>query len=293
MTYSIVARDPTSGALGVAVQSKWFSVGGVVSWAEPGVGAVATQAFAEPAYGPRALELMRGGAVATDALAQLLAADSERERRQVALVDATGRPAVHTGSGCIAEAGSAGGAGFSCQANMMLRPTVWTAMAVAFEATEGDLAERMLAALDAAEAEGGDFRGRQSVAMVVVSGDASEDRWRRKVDLRVEDHPNPLAELRRLVDLGRAFDAADRAESSLAAGDGARALGLLDPAPHDDNIDFMRAWALVICGRESEARAVMAELAARSPGWREAAARYAAAGLLPPEVVAALTPPPD
>ena len=164
MTYSIVARDPESGRLGVAVQSHWFSVGSVVSWAEAGVGAVATQSFAERSYGPLGLELMRRGRSAPDALQTLLHADAEREARQVAFVDANGDVGVHSGDACIREFGHVAGEGFSVQANLMERDTVWGAMADAYRTADGDLADRMLAALTAAQAEGGDIRGTQSAA---------------------------------------------------------------------------------------------------------------------------------
>lgn len=204
-TYSIVARDPQTGDMGVAVQSHWFSVGSVVSWAEAGVGAVATQSFVDPAYGPLGLELMRAGKSAPEALAALLAADDQREVRQVGMVDATGGLATHTGTKCIPAAGSRIGSDFVVQANLMDRETVWPAMARAFESTRGDLADRLLAALDAAETEGGDIRGRQSAALLVVKGQASGAPWADRIfDLRVEDHLEPLQELRRLVLVHRA-----------------------------------------------------------------------------------------
>jgi uncharacterized Ntn-hydrolase superfamily protein len=277
----------------VAVQSKYFSVGGVVPWAEPGVGAVATQSFAEAAYGPDGLALMRDGRTAGEALQQLLDHDERAERRQVAMVDATGAVAVHTGAGCTAAAGDRTGDGYSCQANLMLRPTVWDAMAAAFEAAAGPLPERLLAALDAAEAEGGDLRGRQSAALVVVAADARLPSWKRLVDLRVEDHLDPLGELHRLLRLHRAFADADKAEAAIEQGDLAGALTLLDASADDDNIEFMRASVLAGRGEVEAAQAIMRRLVARTPGWRLAAARYAAAGILPwqPEVVEVLTPP--
>ena len=173
MTYSIVARDRETGQLGVAVQSHYFSVGPIVPWAEAGVGAVATQASGEPGYGPRGLARMRAGEPAPQVLEALLADDPERETRQVAMVDAQGRVGVHTGRRCISEAGALAGEGFSAQANMMARASVWPAMANAFAAAKGELELRLLAALDAAEAEGGDIRGRQSAAILVVSEVAS------------------------------------------------------------------------------------------------------------------------
>src|SRR5512136_1136055 len=205
-TYSIVARDPATGELGVAVQSHWFSVGSGVSWAEAGVGAVATQSFVDPSYGPLGLALMRAGRAAPDALAGLLPADGGRDVRQVAMIDAQGRVAAHTGKKCIAEAGHRVGKDYSVQANLMASDRVWPAMAKAFEEAKGDLADRMLAALDAAQAAGGDIRGQQSAALVVVAGTPSGRPWEDRVfDLRVEDHPRPLEELRRLVGVARAY----------------------------------------------------------------------------------------
>jgi uncharacterized Ntn-hydrolase superfamily protein len=209
-TYSIIARSVPSGELGVAVQSHWFAVGRVVPWAEPGVGAVATQAFAEPAYGPNALELMREGAGAAEALFELLGRDPGAAVRQVAVIDARGSVAVHTGAECIPEAGDLAGDGFSCQANTMARPGVPEAMGRAHLAAEGPLPGRLLAALAAAEEVGGDIRGRQSAALVVVPPEG--ERWRRILELRVEDHPDPVAELGRLHRLHRAYDLAEVAE---------------------------------------------------------------------------------
>jgi uncharacterized Ntn-hydrolase superfamily protein len=216
-TYSIVARDADSGALGVAVQSHWFGVGTIVSWAEPGVGAMATQSLAEPAYGPRTLDLLRDGASAEEALSKLTAEDPAASVRQLGAVDAHGRSAAHTGHDCIRHAGHRTGPGYSCQANMMLEKTVPDAMATAFEASAGaPLDERLLAALEAAEAAGGDIRGRQSAVLLVVPGEGEP--WRRLFDLRVDDHPTPLAELRRLHSLNRAYDLVARAEDLTAEG---------------------------------------------------------------------------
>lgn len=178
-TYSIVARDPATGDLGCAVQSHWFNVGAIVLWAEPGVGAVATQSFAEPAYGPQGLARMRAGIDATAALAELTAADGEREVRQVAFVDASGRVAAHTGTGCIEAAGHEVGEGFSAQANMMASAAVWPAMARAYRDGLGnlDLADRLLAALVAAQEAGGDFRGEQSAAILTVGSERTDRAW--------------------------------------------------------------------------------------------------------------------
>ena len=184
------------------------------------VGAVATQAFVDPSYGPLGLDLMRAGHSAPETLAGLLAADEQREIRQVAMVDAQGRAAAHTGNRTLAEAGHIVGAQFTVEANMMLNATVPEAMVRAFEATTGDLAHRMLAALDAAEAEGGDVRGRQSAALIMVRGKSSGRPWFDKLfDVRVDDHPEPLRELRRLVDVQRAYAAKDVADAAFARGD--------------------------------------------------------------------------
>src|SRR5262245_30018631 len=204
-TYSIVARDAQTGELGVAVQSHWFAVGSIVPWAEAGVGAVATQSFVDASYGKLGLDLLRAGRAAPDALKGLLAADENRDDRQVAMIDATGKVAAHTGAKCIPATGHHVGKDFSVQANLMLRDTVWPAMAKAFESTQGDLASRMLAALEAAQQSGGDIRGKQSAALIVVAGKPSGRPWQDRVfDLRIDDHAEPVAELRRLVNLQRA-----------------------------------------------------------------------------------------
>ncbi len=198
-TYSIVGRDPATGELGVGVQSHWFSVGSIVTWARPGVGAVATQSIAEPSYGPKLLDRLAAGEDAEAGLSAELAGDSLARFRQVAVVDAGGVTATHTGGGCMDHAGHEAGDGFSAQANLMASPQVWPAMAAAFSGADGPLARRLLAGLEAAEAAGGDVRGRQSAALLVVP--AEGEAWRRRVELRVEDSAEPLAELGRLLNL--------------------------------------------------------------------------------------------
>jgi uncharacterized Ntn-hydrolase superfamily protein len=218
-TYSIVARDAETGQLGVGVQSHYFSVGPIVPWAEPGVGAVATQSLVEISYGPRGLALMREGCPATGALRILRGEDEGREVRQVAMIDAKGRVAAHTGSKCIAEAGHIVGEGFSVQANLMLNEGVPEAMAAAYQEAKGDLAERIMVAMEAAENAGGDLRGRQSAAILVVGGERTDRPWAAKVfDLRVEDHPEPLVELRRLMQLQRAYRHVDRGDTYISQG---------------------------------------------------------------------------
>lgn len=216
MTYSIVARDPVTGELGVAVQSHWFSVGPLVPWAMPGVGAVATQANIEVGHGPHGLALLLDGLDAPSVLERLLDADAGRAGRQVAVVDAVGGVAAHTGSSCMPQAGHVTGDGVSCQANIMASPRVWPAMLSAFQSTSGSLVERMLAALDLGELEGGDIRGRQSAALLVVPPEG--EAWETTVSLRVEDHPEPLVELRRLVALRNAYVLAGEADSLVNEG---------------------------------------------------------------------------
>jgi uncharacterized Ntn-hydrolase superfamily protein len=297
MTYSLVARDPETGDIGVAVQSHFFSVGSVVPWAEPGLGAVATQSFAEVSYGPRGLELMRAGRSAAGALGELVDRDEGEATRQVAMIDSAGRVAVHTGHSCIPEAGHRVGTQMSAQANMMRRPTVPDAMVEAYSSMTGDLADRLLAALDAAEAEGGDLRGRQSAALLVVGGKRSDTPWtHRRVDLRVEDHPEPLRELRRLVQLRRAYDAADEAERHAMSGDHAAAAERYErahaAAPDNLEIAFWLGLALAGSGRVEEGREHVRRACAVNDGWAELLRRLPQAGLLTddPELLRALLP---
>src|SRR4051794_25056940 len=219
-TYSIVAHDPATGECGVAVQSHWFSVGGVVTWGRAGVGCVATQSIADPAYGPRLLDALAAGEAPQQALDRLVAADAQGAFRQVAVVDARGRVAVHTGERCIAHAGHQPGEGFSCQANMMATDRVPAAMAASFRGSSGPLLRRLVDALDAAEGAGGDARGRQSAAILVVPAEGEE--WDR-VELRVEDHDEPLDELRRIVGVHEAYALATEGDDLTGQGDHAAA----------------------------------------------------------------------
>jgi uncharacterized Ntn-hydrolase superfamily protein len=288
-TYSIVARDSATGELGVAVQSHWFSVGTVVSWAEAGVGAVATQSFAEPAYGPLGLELMRLGRSAPEALRALVSTDADSAVRQVAMVDARGRVAAHTGARNIAAAGHRTGAGYSVQANLMDRPTVPEAMARAFEGARGDLAERLLQALEAAQREGGDIRGRQSAAIVVVSATATGRPWAdRLVDLRVEDHPEPVAELRRLVTLSRVYRNLNEGDAAVTRGDMAaaaaaygRATSILPDSATNGEAVFWTGISFAAAGRVDEALPWLRRAQAVHPRWADLVRRLPAAGLLP------------
>jgi uncharacterized Ntn-hydrolase superfamily protein len=294
VTYSIVARDPESGGLGVAVQSHWFAAG-LVCWARAGVGAVATQAHVLLDHGPLGLDLLAEGRLAEEALALRLEADEERDVRQVAVVDARGRVAVHTGSSCIPEAGHTTGDGFSCQANMMWRDTVWDAMAEAFVAAEGELAGRLLVALEAGEAQGGDVRGRQAARILVVRAEPTERPWEDVlVDLRVDDHPAPLPELRRLLDIHRAYERLQASEDAATAGDrtladreAEAALGL---APNNPEIAFWNAIALGASGRIREARDMLTVPLRTDPGWAELLRRLGNRGLadVTPELAASL-----
>ncbi|MGC8763042.1 MAG: DUF1028 domain-containing protein [Acidobacteriota bacterium] len=285
-TYSIVARDPATGEMGVAVQSHWFSVGSVVPWAEAGVGAVATQSFVDPSYGPLGLALMRAGKTAPEALKALLAGDSQQAVRQVAMVDARGNVAAHTGTKCIAAAGHETGEQFSVQANLMESPAVWPAMARAFRETRGDLADRMVAALEAAEGAGGDIRGRQSAAIVVVKGTSTGRPWADTVfNLRVEDSPRPLEELKRLIRLQRAYTHASQGDDLAAAGQMDQALREYAEAarlaPEVLELPYWQAVTLAGSGHLAEALPIFRRVFEAEPRWAELTPRLPAAGLLP------------
>lgn len=284
-TYSVVARDPATGDMGVAVQSHWFSVGAVVSWAEAGVGAVATQSFVDPAYGPLGLSLMRGGKTAPQALESLLVSDSGREVRQVAMIDTQGNVAAHTGKRCIQGAGHKVGKDFSVQANLMLNDTIWGAMAKAYQAAQGDLADRMLAALEAAEAAGGDIRGRQSAAILIVKGTSTGRPWADTVmDLRVDDHPKPLEELRRLVQLQRAYDHMNRGDVAVEHNDVDGALREYGAAealvPDNLEMKFWHAIALVNAKRVDQALPMFKSIFAKDRNWATLVPRLPASGAL-------------
>jgi uncharacterized Ntn-hydrolase superfamily protein len=289
-TYSIVAYDPASGQMGVAVQSHWFSVGSIVAWAEAGVGAVATQSFVEPAYGPLGIQLMKAGKGAPAALAALLRAESFAGVRQVAMVDALGNTAVHTGDKCIPAAGHRQGKHYSCQANMMARATVWDAMAKAYETASGELVDRLLAALLAAEREGGDIRGRQAAAILVVSGKASGTPWKERVyDLRVEDHPQPLAELQRLVTIAKAYNHMNRGDELLTLNDAPAALEEYSRAmaiyPGNPEMIFWPAVTMAASGKVEESLPLFRQVFARGANWAELLRRLPGVGQFPDDPV--------
>jgi len=284
-TFSIVARDSTTGELGVAVQSHWFSVGPLVPWAEAGVGAVATQSFVDPAYGPLGLELMRAGKTAKQALDGILASDGAPDVRQVAMVDAHGNVAAHTGAKSIPDAGHIEGEQFTVEANLMLNDNVWPAMARAYRESRGDLAERMLAALDAAQSVGGDIRGKQSAAILIVTGKPTGKPWAdRTMDLRVEDSPDPLKELRRLVNIHRAYQHEDAGDLAVEKHDVEGALREYGAAermiPENLEMKYWHAVALVNVGRIDESLPIFKSVFEADGHWVEHTPRLPKVDLL-------------
>ena len=342
-TFSIVARDPQTGEMGVAVQSHWFAVGQIVPWAEAGVGAVATQSFVDPSYGKLGLDLMRAGKSAPEALKALMTADPSRAVRQVAMVDAEGRTAAFTGCKDIQAAGHAIGADgttasgslgpvaiagtgwvpepqhpgeppcngvfttgswYSAQANLMSNDKIWLAMSQEFESTKGDLAERMLAALDAAQAVGGDIRGRQSAALIVVKAKSSGKSWEDRIfDLRVDDNPEPLKELRRLVTLQRAYNHMNAGDLAVEHKDNEGALREYSaaeqlatgaegiPSSRLAEMIYWHAVALVKIGKVDESLPLFRKAFTLQPSWRELTPRLPKAGLLPddPKLIETIT----
>ena len=289
-TYSIIARNNVTGEMGAAVQSHWFSVGSVVPWIRQGVGVVATQSMVDVSYGPLGLELMSTGVDAWSTIQALRARDPNAELRQVAMIDSQGRMGIVDGARCIQHADGCGviGADFTvcCQANLMEREGVPKAMLEAFQATPGELSERLMAALEAAEGAGGDIRGRQSAAMVTVhGGPPTLTPWREKViDIRVEDHRDPLGELRRVLIIARGYAAMNEGDLALERGDVdaalaayARAEGLIP-----DNVEpsFWTAVSLANAGRVDDALPRLARCYAASDNWRETLRRLVPAQLL-------------
>ena len=285
-TYSIVAIDKVTGEMGAAVQSHWFSVGSSVIWAEAGIGAVCTQSFIEPSYGPLGLELMRAGKTSEEALAGLLMADKSEAVRQVAMIDSQGRVAAHTGKKCIPEAGHFIGNGFSCQANLMLKNTVWNAMAKAFESTPGELVDRLMAALEAAEREGGDIRGKQSAAILVVKGKGSGAWWKDRIyDLRVEDNPAPLVELKRLIRLKKAYNSMNSGDDLLTENKIEEAMTCYTRAmemyPDNAEMVFWSAVTLASMGKVNESLPLFKRAFAMDNNWAILVPRLPQVGQLP------------
>ncbi|MFD2514352.1 DUF1028 domain-containing protein [Pontibacter locisalis] len=285
-TYSIVARDAKTGEMAVGVQSHWFSVGTAVPWVEPGVGVVATQSFVNKSFGPRGLALLKEGKTPEEALAILLADDEAREVRQVSILDTQGRVATHTGKQCIRYAGHITGNNFSVQANMMLNDKVWPAMAKAFERSEGQpLAERVLLAMQAGEQAGGDIRGKQSAALVVVRGNKTDQPWDDKIiDLRVDDHEQPLDELARLLKVHRAYEHMNQGDIAIEKGQMQKAMEEYGKAeamfPNNLEMKYWHAIGLANSGQIEEATKILREVYRKDDNWRELTSRLPEVGLL-------------
>ncbi|HVP13584.1 MAG TPA: DUF1028 domain-containing protein [Phycisphaerae bacterium] len=287
-TFSIVARDKVTGELGVAVQSHWFSVGCVVPWAEAGMGAVATQSIVDPAYGSLGLEMMRRGKSAPEALRGLLASDPRNAVRQVAMIDAQGRVMAHTGDKCIMPAGHIVDEAeqFSVQANLMENDTIWPAMAKAYRESKGDLADRLVAALEAAQQAGGDIRGQQSAAMVIVKAASSGKPWEdRLFDLRVEDSADPIGELKRLVTIQRAYNHMNAGDAAMEKKDFAAAnreyTAAAKLAPQIVELPFWQAVSLASNGQVEQSLPIFRDVFAREQRWVPLIPRLVKAGLLP------------
>jgi len=285
VTYSIVARDGETGQLGVAVQTCMFAVGSVVPWVRAGVGAVASQAIAESAYGPRCLDALVEGGTAATALDAAVAADPMSALRQVGVVAADGSVAATTGELCIDHAGHQLGDGFAVQANMMRSPEVWPAMAEVFTASSGPLAQRLLATLAAGEAAGGDARGRMSAALVVVEGVVpAAPGGGTVVDLRVDRSEDPIGDLTRLLVAADSYAGFGRAVDELFGGDPAAALTTVDDAlallPGEENLRFLRSGALIASGATEDGIAELRSLVAEQPGWGVIVRGFAAKGLV-------------
>ena len=284
-TFSIVARDTVTGEMGVAVQSHWFSVGSLVTWGKAGVGVVATQSFVNPSFGPRGLSLLENGLTPKLAVETLLELDEGRAVRQLAILDVQGNVAAYTGEHCIEAAGHIIGDNFSVQANLMDKNTVWPAMAKAFENAKGSLAERMLVAMEAAQKEGGDIRGKQSAAILVVKAKSTGNSWEDKVvDLRVEDNDNPLAEMRRLLDIHTAYEFMNMGDLAVEMGDNVLAKELYMNAqelnPNNLEMQYWYAVTLANNGELIAAKAIFREIFKRNPKWKELTPRLVKPKLL-------------
>ncbi len=272
-TYSIVARDKNTGEMGVAVQSHWFSVGTLVNWGEAGVGVVATQSCITPAFGPEGLKLMKEGKTAKEALDILIANDNGRDVRQLALVDNQGNSAAYTGKRCIPFAGHINGDNFSVQANLMISETVWGAMEKAFvENSNLPLAERLLSALEAAQAEGGDIRGKQSAALLVVKGESTGNIWEdRLVDLRIDDHENPIKEMKRLLKVHRAYEHMNQGDLEVEYGNIDKAVKEYGAAekmfPNNLEMKYWHAVTLANAGEMDEALKIFKSVFLEDKNW--------------------------
>lgn len=273
-TYSIVARDPKTGEMGVGVQSHWFSVGSVVSWGEAGVGVVATQSLVNKSFGLRGLDLLKQGKTPKEALEILLFDDEGRDVRQVSILDAEGRVATHTGPKCIKQAGHIVGKNFSVQANMMLSDQVWLVMAKTFEKYNTlPLPELIVKCLETAESVGGDIRGKQSAALLIVAGQTPENKWEDPLlDLRVEDHPEPIEEIGRLLKVWRAYEHMNNGDLAIEKGEMSKALEEYNAAMEKfpDNLE-MKYWTAVSLANNNkidEALVLFKKIFKKDDNWR-------------------------
>ncbi len=284
-TYSIVARDPQTGEMGVAVQSHWFSVGSIVAWGEAGVGVVATQSFVNPSFGQRGLELLKTGKTAQEVVDELIASDEGRDVRQLAIVDSKGNSAGYTGAKCISEAGHIVGENYSVQANMMLNNKVWGEMSKAFENSKGPLAERLIASLEAAQNVGGDIRGQQSACLLVVKGNPTGNLWEdRLIDLRVEDNPNPVDEIKRLLKVYRAYEHMNKGDLAVEKNDMKLAMDEYNAAmkmfPENLEMKYWTAVTLANTGEVEKSLPMFKEIFAKDLNWKELTKRLPSVGLL-------------
>ncbi len=284
-TYSIVARDPQTGEMGLAVQSHWFSVGSIVAWGEAGVGVVATQSFVNPSFGQRGLELLKTGKTAQEVVDELIASDEGRDVRQLAIVDSKGNSASYTGAKCISEAGHFVGNGYSVQANMMLNNSVWGEMSKAFENSTGPLAERLVTALESAQNVGGDIRGQQSACLLVVKGNPTGNLWEdRLIDLRVEDNPDPVDEIKRLLSVYRAYEHMNKGDLAVEKNDMKLAMEEYNAAmkmfPDNLEMKYWTAVTLANTGEFEKSLPMFKEIFSADKNWKELTKRLPSVGML-------------
>ena len=284
-TYSIVAMDPESGEMGVAVQSHWFSVGSIVAWGEAGVGVVATQSFVNPSFGPRGLALLKRGKTANQVVEALIASDEGRDVRQLAVLSVDGSAAAYTGKNCIPGAGHVVGDNYSVQANLMMNDKIWSAMSEAFENAEGSLAQRMITALEAAQNAGGDIRGKQSASILIVKGKSTGKIWEdRLIDLRVEDHSDPVKELKRLLRVHRAYEHMNNGDLAVELGDMPLAMKEYSAAekmfPDNEEMKYWHAVTLVNNGKLEDALPLFKTVFSKNKNWMELTPRLVPIGLL-------------
>lgn len=284
-TYSIVARDPETGEMGVAVQSHWFSVGSIVAWGEAGVGVIATQSFVNVSFGPRGLALLKRDKTAQQVIEALIASDEGRDVRQLAVLSSNGSVDAYTGKNCIPDAGHYVGENFSVQANLMMNDKVWSAMAEAFENTGGPLAERMITALEAAQEVGGDIRGKQSASILIVRGESTGNVWEeRLIDLRVEDHQHPVKELKRLLRINRAYEHMNNGDLAVEHNNMELAMKEYSAAeemfPDNEEMKYWHAVTLVNNGGLEEALPLFKEVFAKNENWKILTPRLVPVGLL-------------